>query len=135
MPGKGSKRNIIAGPARRGMGATPPVRGLAGGNPDRLREIVFHTLTELPPDERRRLRDSLLYDLEKAGVNLVSGLVKLGIPATEPDDLSPSDVAKLVRYVYLNKPDAMAAVSAGLGGQMAVGGRIDKSTQPLEKAA
>jgi hypothetical protein len=113
----------------------PPAQNLAGSDPDLLRNTVFNALKALPPGERSRLRDKILSDLEAAGVNIISGLVKLGIPARTSDDLSAYDMAKLVRYVRMNRPEAMRVVSASLGELITAGEQAAEGAKSFKRAA
>ena len=135
MSGRMSRRNltpVTEGTTRR---SAPPAQDLASSDPDWLRERVCHTLTGLSPDERSHLCDALLSDLENAGVNLISGLIKLGIPATKPDELSPNDIAKLMRYIRMNRPEAMTIVSTRLRELVAGEEQTSMGAKPLKKAA
>ncbi|HET9530337.1 MAG TPA: hypothetical protein VFQ92_08300 [Blastocatellia bacterium] len=135
MPGGVLKRKatpVTGGITRR---STPTVQDLASSSPDRLREMVFNALKALSPDERGRLRDKLLSDLRRAGVNLMSGLVELGIPARASDELSPNDVAKIVRYVRINSPEAVTVVGASLSELMDAGKQAVESEGSLKKVA
>jgi hypothetical protein len=135
MPGRVLKRKdttVATGRVKRSM---PPAQNLAGSDPDLLRNTVFNALKALPPGERSRLRDKILSDLEAAGVNIISGLVKLGIPARTSDDLSAYDMAKLVRYVRMNRPEAMRVVSAILGELITAGEQAAEGAKSFKRAA
>lgn len=135
MPAKTLKKKdtpVVAGTAKR---STPLTQDLAGSNPDWLRDRVFKALIRISPDERSRFRDNILSDLRKAGVNIMSGLIKLGIPATTPDDLSPSDVAKLVRYVRMNRPEALMVAGASLTELIAAEVKVAEGRKHLKEAA
>ncbi|HWP42401.1 MAG TPA: hypothetical protein VNO14_04150 [Blastocatellia bacterium] len=108
---------------------------LAVASPEWLRERVFSSLRRLPPEERESARDRILADLKRAGVNIGSALLILGIPALTPDELSPSDIAKLVRYVRINTPKAMTVLSRTLGGLIAPEAPEAKAEKPLRRAA
>ena len=135
MPGKALKRSVTAVTARTIKGSTQLIQNLASSSPDHLRETLFKALSALPPDECGRARDKILSDLRRAGLNISSGLVKLGILAETPDELSPSDIAKLVRYVRLNRPEAMKYLERTLTDLMALKAQKVEGVKPIGKAA
>ncbi len=135
MPSKALKRKtalVTAGTIKR---STPPDPDLADCNPEWLRDRVFNALSRLSADKRESMRDRILSDLRKAGVNIASGLVKLGIPARTPDELSPSDIAKLVRYVRINTPGAMNVLDGTLTELIAPEAEKAGGVKPVSKAA
>ena len=79
-----------------------------------LRNGVYKALSKLPLQERVRLSKELIENLQKAGINVGSRLFLLGIPAAIPDELTPSDLGKLLRSVYINEPETMKAISQTL---------------------
>lgn len=82
--------------------------------PDDLCNKTQKALSALPEENRESLRDELLTGLTKAGINIASALMLLGIPARTPDDLSPSDMGKLMRYVRINMPEVIKALAEPL---------------------
>jgi len=82
--------------------------------PDDLRNETQKALSALSEADRESLRDELLTRLREAGVNLASALMLLGIPARTPDDLSPSDMGMLLRYVRINTPEEIKALAKPL---------------------
>ena len=83
--------------------------------PDALRDSVRDTLSALTADELAFWRDHLLGGLRKAGVNLGACRFLLGTSGDSTDNLTPSDIAHLIRYVRLNLPEAMKVVAGRLG--------------------
>ena len=59
-------------------------------------------------------RDHLLSGLRKARVNLVACRFLIGICGDSTDNLAPSGIARLIRYVRLNLPEAMKVVAGRL---------------------
>ncbi len=82
--------------------------------PDDLFDKTRKVLSELPEENRESLRDQILRGLRKAGVNIASALLMLGVLARTPDDLTPPDIGMLLRYVRLNTPEALKAVAGPL---------------------
>jgi hypothetical protein len=79
--------------------------------PDSLLEVVRKTLLSLTDEEMTSLRSRLISDLKKARLHVGACLFMLGIPASVPDDLTPSDIAQLLRYVRINEPQLMQLVA------------------------
>ena len=110
-------------------------RNLTTIEPDLLRDKVFDALSSLTEDDRALMRDNLLARLERAGVDVSGSLFQIGIPAETADDLTPSDIAKLLRYVRINKPEAMKRVAPLLGELVVLDDEPDKSVKPYRRAA
>lgn len=135
MPSKALKRKVTPVNAGTIKGSTPPDHDLTDCSPEWLRDRVFDALNGLSEEERASVRDRILSDLRKAGVNIMSGLMTLGIPARMPDELSPSDIAKLVRYVRINMPGPIKALSGTLTELIASGAEKAEVVKPVSKAA
>jgi hypothetical protein len=80
------------------------------------------------------MRQRLITGLAKAGVHVGSALFMLGIPASSPEDLSQSDMGKLLRYIRFNSPAAIEALAGPLAELLVANeepapahGRIDKA--------
>lgn len=99
--------------------------------PNQLRDRIYQAFSNLPVDQRAVINDKLIVGLEQFGVNVSSGLLILGIPAQTSDDLTPSDVAKLMRYLRINAPQALEAIASQLRELMAT----ETAIQRLPKAA
>ena len=82
--------------------------------PNDLCNKTQKALLALPEENRKSLRDKLLTGLRKASVNIASALLMLGIPARTPDELTPSDMGKLLRYVRINMPEVVKALAEPL---------------------
>jgi hypothetical protein len=135
MPGKALRRKTT--PSSTGMATQParPDESLSGSSPEWLRDRVFNALNRISTDERASVRDRILSDLRNAGVNIMSSLVALGIPARTPDELSSNDIAKLVRYVRINTPGAMNVLGGTLTELIAPGAEKPGGVKPVSKAA
>jgi len=79
-----------------------------------LRNGLYKAISRLPLNERVPVYRKLISELEKAGINVGSRLFLLGIPAAIPEELTPNDVGKLLRSVYLSEPQAITAISETL---------------------
>ncbi|HEU4388378.1 MAG TPA: hypothetical protein VFV34_11315 [Blastocatellia bacterium] len=87
--------------------------------PDALVDVVRKTLLSLTDEEMASIRSKLISDLRKARLHVGACLFMLGIPAFALDDLTPSDIAQLLRYVRINKPQLLPVIASpfleGLG--------------------
>src|SRR5262245_27596678 len=79
-----------------------------------LKAVVRDGLVEMTIADREDFIGSLETELRRAGLNMRSYLVPLGIPGRSPEDLTPTEVAHLIRFLKLNVPQAMKAVERTL---------------------
>ena len=135
MPAKARKRKVTSVTSGTIKQTTRLGPDLANCSPEWLRDRVLAALKRLSREERESLRDRVLSDLKKAGVNIASGLFKLGILAMTPDELTPSDIAKLVRYVRINTPGAMGILGGTLNELIAREHQKPVGVKPLKEAA
>jgi len=82
--------------------------------PNELCDAVRNAIISLPLDSRAPIKERLLSAIQSAKLNVGSILLLLGIHAESVDDLTPSDVAYLVRYIRINSPQALQALSKPL---------------------
>ena len=110
-------------------------RDLTTIDPDVLRDKVFDAFSKLTEDDRALMRDDLLAHLERAGVDISGSLFQLGIPVETADDLTSSDIAKLLRYVRINKPEAIKSAASLLGELIVPDDEAEKCVKPYRRAA
>jgi hypothetical protein len=103
--------------------------------PNSLRDKLYAALSNLSFEDRAVMRDRILGSLKDFGVNVSEGLLMLGIPARTADDLTPFDLAKLVRYLRINAPKAIEAISSQLKGLLAPDKVRENHIPPLRRAA
>ncbi len=92
-----------------------------------LKEVVRDGLVAMNATEREEFIGTLEAELRRAGLNMRAYLIPLGIPGRSPEDLTPTEVAHMMRFLKLNVPQAMPALeraltryeifSAGIGGK------------------
>jgi hypothetical protein len=92
---------------------SPPVE-FVGAEPDYLRDTICAALSSLPSDQRALIGNKLLTDLRKAGVKIRESLLMLGASARTANELTAPEIAALLRYVRLTKPNVMRAVAEPL---------------------
>src|SRR5689334_11070155 len=82
--------------------------------PDDLRNEVQRMLSMLGEADREIWCRRLLDGLAKAGVDIGATLFMLGTGASRLDELTPSDLGKLLRYSRINTPEAIEALAEPL---------------------
>ena len=124
-----------------GRDAAPRERGIrliedpTNLEPDALGESVRKALSALTDDELASWRDQLLSGLRKAGMNLEACRFLIGISEDSIDNLTPSGIAHLIRYVRLNLPDAMKVVAGRLGELLTVSIESGTKARQFRRAA
>jgi hypothetical protein len=88
--------------------------------PDDLRNQVQKALSTLCEEDHKVMLDRLLTGLARAGVPVGTSLFMIGIRVGGLDDLTPSDMGKLLRYIRINTPMAIGALN-GLLTELLVG--------------
>ena len=79
-----------------------------------LKEIVRDGLVSMNTTEREEFIGTLEAEMRRAGLNMRAYLIPLGIPGRSPDDLTPTEVAHMMRFLKLNVPQAMPAIERAL---------------------
>jgi hypothetical protein len=120
------------GPRERSIGL---VEDLTNLEPDALRDSVRKALSALTAEELVSWRDHLLGGLIKAGMNLEACRFLIGISEDSIDNLSPSGIAHLIRYVRLNLPEAMKVVAGRLGKLLTVSNDSVTTARQFRRAA
>jgi hypothetical protein len=80
--------------------------------PDDLCNRVQLGLSTLAELDRRAWERKVFTELSKAGVHTGAALFMLGIVVNTVDELTPSDVGKLLRYVRINSPWATETLTS-----------------------
>lgn len=93
-------------------GEAPKMSGL---DANELKAVIRDGLVEMTVADREEFIGTLEAELRRAGLNMRSYLVPLGIPGRSPEDLTPTEVAHLIRFLKLNVPHAMPAIGRALG--------------------
>src|ERR1051325_3895757 len=83
-------------------------------DPNELKAVVRDGLVGMGMTEREDFIGTLETEMRKAGLNMRAYLVPLGIPGRSPEDLTPTEVAHLIRFLKLNVPQAMKAIERTL---------------------
>ena len=105
-------KNIQARRIQNKTAAVPPKWSAVDA--DELKAVVRDGLVGMNMTEREEFIESLEAELRRAGLNMRGYLVPLGIPGRSTEDLTPTEVAHLIRFLKLNVPHAMSAVERAL---------------------
>src|ERR1041384_1056070 len=84
-------------------------------DPNELKSIIRDGLVSMNMAEREEFIQTLETEMRRASLNMRAYLVPLGIPGRSPEDLTPTEVGHLIRFLKINVPQAMTAVEKALG--------------------
>jgi hypothetical protein len=93
------------------QGATSSPEGLG---PEELKGLVRDGLVLMNMAEREAFFETLDREMRTVGLNVRKYLVPLGIPGRSPEDLTPTEIGHIVRYLKINEPKAMPAIGKAL---------------------
>ena len=95
--------------------------GLDGLGPDEFKNLIRDGLVGMNMSEREAFFETLEGEMRLLGLDVRKYLVPLGIPGRSPEDLTPTEVGHLVRYLKINVPKAMPAVNKAMSRFVAFG--------------
>src|ERR1041384_2685566 len=84
-------------------------------DPNEIKSIVRDGLAKMTLADREEFIQILEAEMKRSNLNLRAYLVPLGIPGRTPEELTPTEVGHLIRFLKLNVPQAMTAVENALG--------------------
>jgi hypothetical protein len=84
-------------------------------DPNELKSLVRDGLMALSMPEREAFIQTLGAEMKRVNLSIRAYLVPLGIPARSPEDLTPTEVGHLIRFLRINVPQATAAVERAMG--------------------
>jgi len=87
---------------------------IVGMDPDDLKAYVRDGLVVMTISERESFIKALEIEMRAAGLSMSSYLIPLGIPARTLEELTPTEVGHLVRYLKINVAHAVPAVERAL---------------------
>ena len=93
-------------------------------NPDDLKGFVRDGLVNMTILERETFIKALEVEMRGVGLSMRSYLIPLGIPARTLEELTPTEVGHLVRYLKINVSHALPAVERALAHN---GGFVEKA--------
>ena len=79
-------------------------------DPTELKSIVRDGLVSMTMAEREEFIQALEAEMRRVNLNMRAYLIPLGIPGRSPEDLTPTEVGHLIRFLRINVPQATTAV-------------------------
>ena len=73
-------------------------------DPEELREVVQKAVSSISEEQRASYSRRLVSTLFELGLNVPAILYQSGVVEQEPADLTPVEIAHLIRYVRINVP-------------------------------
>ena len=83
-------------------------------DPNELKSLIRDGLVSMNMAEREEFIQTLETEMRRASLNMRAYLVPLGIPGRSPEDLTPTEVGHLIRFLKINVPAAMPAIEKAL---------------------
>ena len=83
-------------------------------DPNELKSVVRDGLVGMNMAEREEFIGTLEAEMRRAGLDMRAYLVPLGIPGRSSEDLTPTEVAHLIRFLKLNVSRALQAIDRAL---------------------
>ena len=77
---------------------------------DELKGIVRDGMFAMTAPEREAFCEELQASLKKVGLDLVSYVIPLGITGRSAEDLTPTEIGHLLRYLRINVPKASSVI-------------------------
>src|SRR5215467_1462556 len=79
-------------------------------SPDELKGIVRDGLVSMTIAERAGFLEAMEAEMSLLGLDIRAYLIPLGIPGRSPEDLTPTEVGHLLRYLKINVPKSGRAI-------------------------
>ena len=100
--------------------------------PNELCDAVRSAMVAVPLEDRISIKEKLLSAIQASKVNVGSILLLLGIHADSVDELTPSDIGYLVRYIRMNSPEVVGSLRRPLSELFEMAVRAQRAQRPQE---
>jgi len=80
-------------------------------SPDELKSLVRDSVSGMTAAERELFYTEMEASLRKAGMDLASYVIPLGITGRSAEDLTPTEMGHLLRYLRINVPKATGVIA------------------------
>jgi hypothetical protein len=100
-------------------------------DPNEIKSVIRDGLVAMNMADREAFIQALEREMRHAGLNMRSYLIPLGIPGRSPEDLTPTEVGHLVRFLKFNVPQAMSAVQRTVSHFTAFAEKVEQSGHRL----
>jgi hypothetical protein len=91
-----------------------PTPGIGSLDPNDLKNFIRDGLVSMTREGRDDFIEALETEMQRADLSMRSYLIPLGIPAMTVDELTPTEVGHLIRFLKTNVPRAMPAVERAI---------------------
>ena len=79
-------------------------------SPDDLKSLVRDGVSGMTPADRELFYTEMETSLRKTGIDLSSYVIPLGITGRSAEDLTPTEIGHLLRYLRINVPKASPVI-------------------------
>jgi len=79
-----------------------------------LKNLIRDSLLGMARGEQKDFIQALESEMEQSGLTIRQYLIPLGIPALRVEDLTPTEIGHLVRFLKINIPTALPAVEKAM---------------------
>ena len=100
-------------------------------DPNELKSLVRDGLVAMNMADREDFIQGLETEMRRTNLNMRAYLIPLGIPGRSPEDLTPTEVGHLIRFLKINVPQAMPAIERALARYEIFGEKISHSGDRL----
>ena len=83
-------------------------------DPNELKAIVRDGLSVMAMPDREEFIQVLETEMKRSHLNLRAYLIPLGIPGRTPEELTPTEVGHLIRFLKINVDQAIKAIERTL---------------------
>jgi hypothetical protein len=83
-------------------------------DPNEIKSIVRDGLAKMTLADREEFIQILEAEMKRSNLNLRAYLVPLGIPGRTPEELTPTEVGHLIRFLKINVTNALKAIERTL---------------------
>ena len=88
--------------------------GLNSLDPNELKSLVRDGLVAMNMADREDFIQGLETEMRRTNLNMRAYLIPLGIPGRSPEDLTPTEVGHLIRFLKMNVPQSTPAIERAL---------------------
>jgi len=107
-----------------------PTSDTASREADDVKNTVRDALLLMTWDEQVEFIQALESQMRREDLSITQYLIPLGIPGMWPEELAPTEVGHLVRFLKIHVPQAMPAVERAMA-RLKAFGEYENSRQPL----
>lgn len=100
-------------------------------DPNELKAIVRDGLSVMAMPDREEFIQVLETEMKRSHLNLRAYLIPLGIPGRSPEELTPTEVGHLIRFLKINVNQALKAIERTLAAFRVFGEALSEPRRKL----